>query len=366
MPRPRLIVVLAWVAALILCPAALAADNSARLRGTKLQAIERAVSAEMARADIPGLSVAIGQDLRLAWSQAFGRADIENRVPAAPQTIYRIGSISKSITAVAAMQLAEKGRLDLDAPIQKYVPSFPTKEWTITARELLGHLSGIRHYRSLAEVNSTRHYTDLLEPLKLFDGEPLLFEPGTRFLYSTYGYSLVGAAVEAASGMRFADYVLENILTPAHMDHTRIDDIYAVIPNRARGYRHTASGGIENCALADTSNKIPGGGFISTAEDLVRFAIAVERGQLVSGTTRARMFTPARLRDGRLAPYGLGWAIVRRGGRNWVGHSGAQPGVSTYLLAAPSDGFSVAVLANMEGVDLESISARIAEIALEE
>jgi CubicO group peptidase (beta-lactamase class C family) len=354
-----------WIAALAACPAVFDADTYSGLGPAKAREIRRAVISEMSRLKIPGLTVAIGEDLRLAWVEGFGSADLESGVSATPATVYRIASISKPITAVAAMQLAEKGKLDLDAPIQRYVPTFPQKPWPVTARELLSHLSGIRHYNSLREVDSTRHYTDLLAPLKVFAGEPLVFEPGTHFLYSTYGYSLLGAAVEAASGMRFGDCLRENIFTPAHMDHTCIDDVYSVIAHRARGYRRTLDGGIENCALADDSNKVPGGGFVSTAGDLVRFAAALERGQLASKQTLALMFTPARTTGGRTVPYGLGWMILDRAGRRWVGHSGAQPGVSAYLLASPSDGFSVAVLANLEGVDLLALSARIADITLQ-
>ncbi|MGE5644693.1 MAG: serine hydrolase domain-containing protein [Acidobacteriota bacterium] len=344
---------------------ALAVDNPARLRASKIQEIEHVVSAVMAKSGIPGLSVAIGQDLRVTWTQGFGRADVENRVPVEPETVFRIASISKSITAVAVMQLVEKGKLSLEAPIQKYVPSFPEKEWPVTARALLSHMSGIRHYNSIAEVNSTRHYTDVIEPLRIFAGEPLEFEPGTRYLYTTYGFNLLGAAVEGASGEPYLNYVREHIFAPAHMERTGPDDAVALIANRARGYRHNSAGAIENCALVDTSNKIPGGGYVSTAEDLVRFAIAVLRGDLVSAKTRERMFTAARLADGKAVPYGLGWAVVERGGKKWVGHGGAQPGASTYLLTDPSGSVTVAVLANVEGANAEAIAARIAEIALE-
>jgi serine beta-lactamase-like protein LACTB, mitochondrial len=355
----------AWIAALLLCPAAPAADKYSGLDPAKIQAIERVVSAEMSRYKVPGMTVAIGEDLRLAWSKGFGLADVENAVPATPATEYRIGSISKPITAVAVMQLVESGKLDLDAPIQKYVPAFPQKPWPVTARELLAHLSGIRHYASLDEVNSTRHYRDLIEPLKIFASEPLLFEPGTRFSYTTYGYSLLGAAVEAASGMRFFDYLSGRVFAPARMERTRLDDVFVVIPNRAHGYRRRPDGTIENCAIVDTSNKIPGGGLVSTAGDLVRFASALDRGQLVAASTRTRMFTPAKTRDGRAVPYGFGWYILERDGSRWVGHSGAQPGASTYLLSSPARGLSVAVLANLEGLNLEPLSVRIADIVLQ-
>ena len=176
----------------------------------------------MSRQNIPALSVAIAIDSRPSWSSGFGMSDLENFVPAKASTVYRLGSISKPITAVAAMQLVEKGKLDLDAPIQKYLPSFPQKPWPITARQLLGHLSGIRHYAGLEEVNSTRHYDDRLTPPQIFQNDPLLFEPGTKYSYSTYGYCLLGAAVEAAADFKFVEYLRRNVFEPAGMD--RIGD----------------------------------------------------------------------------------------------------------------------------------------------
>jgi serine beta-lactamase-like protein LACTB, mitochondrial len=350
----------AWLTA----AAALAATTPAGPRPEAIREIESLVAARMLRSRIPGVTVAVAVGTRLAWTRGFGTADIENPVAAGPDTVYRIGSISKPITAVAAMQLAERGALDLDAPIQRYVPSFPVKPWPVTARQLLAHLSGIRHYRTEAEVNGTRHYANLLDPLDAIAQEPLLFEPGTSFSYSTYGYNLLGAAVEAASGARFLDALRSNIFVPAGMDHTGADDVFALVPHRARGYRIAIGGRIENCSLADTSNKIPGGGLVSTAGDLVRFAGALERGELVKPQTRDLMFTPQRTRDGGTVPYGLGWAFFEQDGKRWMGHPGLVQGVSACLLVEPADGISVAVLANLEGLDMEPLAARIAEILM--
>jgi len=367
-PRPSRgsLIARACMAGVLACLPALTAGRSPGLSRAQIQAIERVIAAEMARQKVPGVTVAVGADSRLVWSKGFGRADLENAAPATTATVYRIGSIAKPITAVAVMQLAERARLDLDAPIQKYVPSFPRKPWPITARELLAHMSGIRHYRTADEMNSTRHYVDLLAPLEVFADEPLLFEPGTHYSYTTYGYCLLGAAVEAASGMRFLEYLRRNIFEPAHMQQIRQDDVFEVVPNRAHGYRRGPNGTIQNCAPADTSNKIPGGGLVSTAEDLVRFVAALQHDALLRRETRAQMFTPQHTRDGKPVPYGLGWALAERGGGNrWVTHAGSQPGVSTYLLAAPEEGASVAVLANLEGVRLHPLSARIPSIVLE-
>jgi serine beta-lactamase-like protein LACTB, mitochondrial len=329
----------------------------------KIRDIEQAVETVMAREKIPGLTVAVAIDDALAWTRGFGMADLENRVPATSKTVYRLGSISKPVTAVAVMQLVEKDRLELDSPIRKYVPAFPEKPWPVTIRQLLAHLGGIRHYSGPEELDSTRHYTDLLEPMKIFRDDPLLFEPGTKFAYTTYGYLLLGAAVEAGSRMKFMDYLRENIFRPADMDSMRADSVYDLIPNRTRGYRRTPSGTIQNCGLADTSNKIPGGGMVSTASDLVKFAAALDRGTLLGKELVRQMFTPQKMRDGKPAPYGLGWRILSLGDRKAVGHGGAQQGTSTFLLLVPGQGLAVAVMENLEGTDPSALAARIAVIA---
>lgn len=348
--------------AAVVCPLARATEPAPLLPPEKQQEVRAAIQAEMKRLRVPGLSAAIAIDRRTAWSEGFGMADLENSVPARANTVYRLGSISKPITAVAVMQLAEHGKLKLDDPIQSYVPAFPTKPWPVTVRELLGHLSGVRHYTSLEEVQSTTHYTDVLGAIGVFASDPLLFEPGTRYSYTTYGYTLLGGAVESASGMKFIDYLRENIFGPARMERIRDDNVYAVVPHRARGYRRTRSGEIENCALADTSNKIPGGGMISTAEDLVRFASAVTGGTLLSRKSIAEMFTEQKTTAGKPTRYGLGWYLFDIDGRRWVGHSGAQPGCSTMLLVEPKQGVVVALMANLEGADLHALAARIGGI----
>lgn len=350
------------LAAILLAPCL---EGQAGLAPGKVEAIERAVTVEMSRQNIPGLSVAVAAGNQLREARGFGLADLENFVPAKASTVYRLASISKPITAVAVMQLAERGKIDLDAPIQKYVPGFPQKKWPVTVRHLLSHQSGIRHYRDGAEVNSTRHYSDLREPLRIFQDDPLLFEPGARYSYTTYGYNLLGAAVEGASGMEFVEYLRRHIFDPAGMERMRPDNVYEIIPNRARGYRKILGDVIQNCELADTSNKIPGGGLVGTVEDLVYFAIHVKGGTLVKPETVKLMFTPRKTSGGKPTPYGLGWQIFERDGAVWVGHGGAQQGVRTLLLMRPADGFAVALMANLEGVNLNSLALEIANIVLQ-
>ncbi len=335
------------------------------LPAAKVEAIEKAVSSEMSRQNIPGLSVAVAAGGQRRWAGGFGLADLENFVPAKRETVYRLASISKPITAVAVMQLVEQGKIDLDAPVQKYVPYFPRKQWTLTVRHLLMHQGGVRHYRNDGEMQSTRHYDALREALQLFQDDPLLFEPGTRYLYTTYGYTLLGAAVEGASGMSFVDYIHKHIFEPAGMRTIRPDDTFEIIPNRARGYRKVL-GRIQNSALADTSNKIPGGGLCSAVEDLVDFGIHVLGRTLAGRETLEAMFTRRKTADGKLTPYGMGWQFGDFDGKRWVGHGGSQPGTRTLLLMLPSEGFVVALMANLEGVQLEPLAKRVAAIVLKQ
>lgn len=327
--------------------------------------IERLISSEMSRANIPGLSIALATGGEFVFSGGFGLADVENYVPAKASTVYRTASIAKVITAVGVMQLVEAGKLTLDAPIQRYLPSFPAKPWPITVRQLLNHQSGIRHYRNQEEIDSTRHFSDLLAALRLFQGDPLVGEPGTLLRYTTYGYVLLGAAIELVTGQRYFDHIRQRILVPAGMERTRQDHIFSIVPNRARGYTLTRAGGLQNCALADTSNKVPGGGLLSTPEDLVRFALAFRRGALLRNGYVDMMMLPSKLKDGRPTTMGLGWKLTTVDGRKAVWHDGGQQGVSTILMLLPKEGVSVALMCNLERAALRDLATRIADLLVD-
>lgn len=334
------------------------------LPAEKVKQIESLISAEMARQKIPGLSVAVVTEGRVRWSNGYGLADVENDVAAKAATVYRLASVSKPITAVAVMQLAERGKIDLDARVQKYCPAFPEKEWPVTTRQVLAHLSGIRHYKSDDESNSTRRYETTAEGLSMFKDDPLLHEPGAKMTYTTFGYTVLGCVVEGASGSTFADYVRENVFAPAGMERTRADSVVDIIPNRAQGYRRTKDGELKNSPLADNSYKIAGGGFVSTAEDIAKFAAAVETYKLLKRETTELMFTSRKTADGKETRYGLGWGVGTHAGSRSVGHSGGQQRVSTMLNMLPERGVAVAVLANVEDARLESLALQITDVLL--
>ncbi len=223
---------------------------------------------------IPGISMTVAVDGKIVYSEGFGYADLEERVPVWPTTKFRIGSISKPLTAVGLMELVQAGKVDLDAPVQKYVPSFPDKGATITVRMIGGHLGGIRHYKG-DEMENQKHYNDVLEGLKIFQDDPLVSPPGTKFNYSSYGFNLVSAVIESASGENFLAYMQEHVFTPLGLVHTTADQNTRIVEERSRFYELPKDGSVQNAPYVDNSYKWAGGGFLSTTEDLVRFGTAM-------------------------------------------------------------------------------------------
>ncbi|MGD9720693.1 MAG: serine hydrolase domain-containing protein [Pirellulales bacterium] len=320
--------------------------------------IDATVSKVMEDERVPGVSVAIAIDGQLVYEHGYGLADLENNVPATPQTIYRLASISKMFTATAAMQLAEQGKLDLDAPIQKYVPSFPEKEGVVTAELLLKHQSGIRHYRN-DETRSAVFYSRVGDALAIFQDDRLLFKPGEKFSYTTYGYNLLGTAIENAAGQDYVSYVREHICQPAGITTMQADNPYLIIPHRAAGYRLHGRGKtaeLRNDFMVDVTNKIPGGGWCATAGDLVRFALTLMDGKLVKPETLQRMWTPQMTSLGKETDCGLGCFIETVAGQRRISHSGGQPKVSTYLVFAPAEKTVVALMCNRSGADVHVLA----------
>jgi CubicO group peptidase (beta-lactamase class C family) len=351
---------MAYVVILLISCGAVAQQAAVPDRAAAIDAI---VQREMEKQHIAGATVAVIYDGRLVYSKGAGKADVENDVPATAETLIRTGSISKPISAAAAMTLADAGKLDLDASIQKYCPAFPQKQSTITTRQLLSHTSGIRHYKG-DEISSTKHFKAMSDGFAVFASDPLLFDPGTKYSYSTYGYTVVGCVMEGAAGENYFDYVREHVLKPAGMTHTIVDDVYEIVPHRSRGYQ-VMGGQVKNTGLMDSSYKIPGGGLVSTAEDLVRFAMALSDGKIVKPETLKTMWTPTNLpavNNGRPSNYGLGFSAVNVDGQQWIAHTGGQQGSSTDLEFLPGKHFAVAVFANTDGVRPGEIVRAIFEL----
>jgi serine beta-lactamase-like protein LACTB len=329
-----------------------AASQAADLPQTTVTRIDSLCAKFLEKANVPGLTVAIGLSNEVAWEKGYGFADLEHKVPATPQTRYRTASIAKSVTAVIALRLADEGKLDLEAPVQQYVPEFPKKLWPINSRHLLAHLSGIRHYARPGEAAGKEPYGSIRGALPIFAHDLLLHQPDTKFLYSSYGYNLLGAVAESAGGANFATLLERCITKPAGLSAMGIDEQWRIIPHRARGYALRDSV-LSNCELHDTSMKIPGGGLLSTSADLVRFMQAVQNGKLLKPETVTRMWTRQRTKDGEQTPYGLGWFVSADDAKvRIVGHSGGQAGTTTLMQLQPDTGIAVAVMCNLEKAPL--------------
>jgi serine beta-lactamase-like protein LACTB, mitochondrial len=318
--------------------------------------VERFITDTMRVLHAPGASICVIRDGRIVWSRAFGLADVEQNVPVTTETRFRIGSVSKSLTSVAIGHLVEDGQLDLDSPVQRYVPGFPEKRYPITVRQVAGHLAGIRHYNT-GEFENREHYATLSEGLAIFAADSLLFAPGTQFSYSSYGYNLLGAVIEGASGRSYVEYMRHTVLNPAGMTHTSFEHPDSIIPKRGRYYTRTDSTGPTiNAPSVDNTYKWPSGGFLSTAEDLARFGDRLLRGELLQPESVALLWTPMHTSDGTPTEYGIGWTVERDSlGRRRVRHSGGSVGGTAHLIIYPDQRVVVAVLVNSDYTFINAI-----------
>jgi CubicO group peptidase (beta-lactamase class C family) len=375
----------------VLCLLTAVAEASGLSDG-QIREISQIASATLETNHLPGLSVAVWKDEHL-WSAGFGKADLEQDVPVTPQSMFRTASVAKWFTATAAMRLVEDGKLDLDAPIQRYCTAFPEKEWPITARQLLTHTSGIRHNRGdngekqdteaerraleqlIQRELSTQYtrYVDVVKPLDTFKSDPLVFQPGTRVLYSSLGYRVLGCVLEGAAKSPYRKLMRDLVFEPAGMTAITEDDVQAIVPNRVAGYSRPSDGVMVRAAFRDVSENLPAGGWLSTATDLVRFAVAFQSGKLVKAATRDTMVAHPTLADGTPTPnpfgdpryyYGLGIMVGPAGGQAALFHTGGQSGASALLFWFPEQRVAVALLTNRDGSAIrESLARRIGEVA---
>lgn len=330
----------------------------------KIKLFKDFVKKQMEVDRIPALSIGFMKD-DFVWTKGFGFADLENKTPATANSAYRLASVTKPMTAVAVLQLVEKGKIDLDAEVQKYVPYFPRKPWPITVRQLLGHLGGISHYRDYDVEGHIKVHKDTREALAIFKDFELVAEPGTKYNYSSYAYNLLGAIIEGAAKQTYGDYMLENIWGPLGMNNTFMDSPDNLILGRVKGYR-LIDGEIKHSEFIDISSRFAAGGTRSTVVDLLKFAKGVMDGKLLSKKTIDIMFTSMSTRDGHLTNYGMGWGVSAVNGRFYVGHSGGQAETRTRLFIFPKENFAIAVGCNFENANPTLYAIRLYQMLYDE
>jgi CubicO group peptidase (beta-lactamase class C family) len=328
----------------------------------------RIVRTGLTEQNLPGLSVAVGVGGEIVWAEGFGWADLETRVPVAPDTRFRIGTASKAITSAAVGLLLEKGRLKLDDQIQTYVPEFPKKQWPVTLRQLMGHLGGVRRDAGDEEPLSVR-CERTVDGLRRFADRPLLFEPGTRYHYSSYGWILVSAAVEKAADEPLFTFMRKQIFRPLGMDDTT-DSATEAAPDRATFYfpRFAADPryGPQPPSEVDYSCFAGSSALLSTPSDLVRFAMAIDSGRLLQPATVQLLQTPQRAASGEETGYGLGWDLetveLSQARTRVVGHDGSlMGGMVASFMTFPEQGIVVSVASNIAYADTFGLAVKIAQ-----
>lgn len=320
--------------------------------------------------NLPGLSVAVGVGGNIVWAEGFGWADMEKRVPVSPGMRFRIGHASKSLTSAAVGLLLEKGRLHLEEEIQTYVAEFPRKQWPVTLRQLMGHVAGVRHYESEQDSTPIAHCDRATEGLKRFADQPLRFEPDTQYGYSTFGWVLVSAAVEAATNEPLSAFMAAQVFKPLGMSATRFDSPTEPIQDRVTFYQRRFTGdageGVVPATTVDYSCFAGAGAILSTPSDLVRFGMAINGGKLLHPDTVKKLQTPQLLTSGKETEYGLGWMVeeVTLAGEptRMVHHARRSlKGGTTSFMTFPARGIAVAVTANIANAITRDIALSIAQ-----
>ena len=370
------LVLVAMLAALTSLPAAAATTAPYR---HALSSAHKIVQHLIKDARIPGLAITAAVDGKVVWSAGYGMADVEHRIPTTAETRMRIGSISKSMTAAAVASAAQMGVIDLDKSVRDYLPEIPAEYAPITLKELGGHLSGIRSYRSASEQMVCRHYDTVTEALAIFIDDPLENPPGTKFLYTSYGFVLLSAAAERATHMTFDEFMSTYLWTPLKMHRTGFDDLSKIIADRARQYQRNPEGELLNAAFSDDSYKKAASGMLSTAPDLATLGVSLLNNNNFSSGIRPTLFTSQTTLSGTSTGYGFGWFVDMNKfldnhrseipaqlyshlnaishGRKLIWHSGTASGATAMLLLVPETNVVVAIICNLGGIEPQVIAA---------
>jgi CubicO group peptidase (beta-lactamase class C family) len=293
-----------------------------------------------------GLSAGYAVNGNTVWKNSAGFACKKGKTKFTSSTLTRIASIAKPFTAVAVMQLVEQGLLDLDEPIVNYLNDFPEDKKQITLRQLLGHTAAISQYYGKKEFENQKYYANLNDAMKVFINRPTAYQPGTQFRYTSYGYVVVGRIIEVVSNMNYEDYMQNNIFNKAEMKHTGVENSQSSYENKACLYHKKKRRGRKAKAY-DLSNRVPGGGFYSTLDDLLKFGNALLEEKLITKESLELMkvYQDVSYSDNK---YGLGWYLYGTAPHEdaIIGHGGAHTGCTSQLLIVPETNTVAVVLSN--------------------
>lgn len=314
----------------------------------------------------PGATVIVVKDGKVLLRKGYGLASVSPQIAMQPEMELRLGSITKQFTAVGILLLADEGKLALSDPITRFIADYPIADNKVTIEHLLTHTSGIRSYTDKPGFAQTRDkdvtVSEMVNSIKV---DSLEFEPGTRWRYSNSGYFLLGAIIEKASGMSYADFMAKRIFVPLGMAHTAYEGHERQPVNRASGYQR-GKNGFEPADAISMTLPYAAGALVSTVDDLARWDAAITAGRLLQPATWTKAHTPYRLASGELTTYGYGWEISQLQGSPMITHGGAIDGFSTHAVRLPQEKVFVAVLGNANGGSArpEMVANRAAALAI--
>ncbi|MBA6155329.1 beta-lactamase family protein [Tenacibaculum sp. S7007] len=313
--------------------------------------------------NIPGLSVTVSHKGNNIWSEGFGYSDIENKKEVLPSsTQFRIASISKTLTALGLAKLVDNKQLGFDESLYKYVPDFPQKEYDFTIRQIAGHTAGIRHYNGREFLINNK--MSIVKGLDVFKDSDLLFKPGTRFKYSTYGWNLLSVVIQNAANKDFFEFMDDEVFSPLKMNHTKLDIADEQNANRTKFYM-IRKGKITTGPQVNNEFKAAGGGFLSTTEDLVLFGNEFIKPQIISNNSLSEITTSNIISDNKKTNYGIGISISKTKNNTLkLSHSGGGIGASSMLLIYPKEDITIAILTNLSRVKMRNYIKSLENIFL--
>lgn len=310
--------------------------------------VDALVATLRAQQEIPGLSLAIVVDGTVVHAKGFGSASITDVTPVTPETQYRTASVTKAFTATAVLQLAQDGKLALARPAREYCSELKLLEGAPTVRHLLAHQSGLRHTTDAEDTSIRGAFPRLGPALRELAKERLQFPPGTKALYTSWGYAALGCVIEGVTGQSYADVIRARIFEPAQLSGSAFDSPAFTSPQFSPGFR-LQRGKLASSEVVDTRFKLPASGLISTVNDLVRFASALFDGTLLSPQLFQEMLTVPSFPSGELSRFTLGWIVSQPAlGSPAYFYAGSMEGSTAYLLIVPERRVAVALLTNRE------------------
>jgi CubicO group peptidase (beta-lactamase class C family) len=325
--------------------------------------VDEYVRTELARQHVPGAALLVSRAGEIVRAKGYGLANVELQVPVKPETVFQSGSVGKQFTATAVMMLVEEGKLGLDDPLTKFFPDAPAAWKQVTIRELLSHTAGFTDY---PEKFDFRHDRTENEMLKMVEGIPLAFAPGTKWSYSNLGYLTLGQVIHKVTGKFYGDFLAERIFRPLEMTTTRIISEADIVPNRAAGYR-LVKGELKNQEwVAPILNTAADGSLYFSILDLAKWDAALYTEKLLKRSSLEQMWTVAPLAKGKpnAGKYGFGWYMDENSGHRVIEHGGAWQGFTTYIARYVDDKLTVAVLCNLDEGKLAEIAHQVAEMYL--